>query len=72
MSNKCAFLNTRKAHTDRSFIYLLQSVSMPNGLIAHMFGLVEGRRHDAFVLAETGLLNKMRRFRIPNGEPYVI
>ncbi len=33
-----------------------QSVQVPNGLIAHMFPLLEGRRHDAAMLAESGLL----------------
>ena len=45
---------------------------MPNGLIAHMFGPVEGRRHDAFILAESGLLGKLCQFTKSNGEPYVI
>lgn len=45
---------------------------MPNGLIAHMFGPVEGRRHDTFILSESGLLNKLHQFARPNGEPYVI
>ena len=45
---------------------------MPNGLIAHMFGPVEGRRHDAFILAESCLLSKLQQFKKPNGEPYII
>ena len=44
----------------------------PNGLIAHMFGPVEGRRYDAFMLGMSDLLKQLQRFTLPNGEPYVI
>ena len=32
-----------------------QAVAAPDGLIVHLYGPVEGRRHDAAVLAESGL-----------------
>lgn len=41
-------------------------------MIAHLFGPIEGRRHDAFMLGESGLLPKLRHIAKPNGEPYVI
>ena len=44
----------------------------PNGVIAHMFGPIEGRRHDAFMLNESGLTPKLARLVTPNGDPYVI
>lgn len=44
----------------------------PNGLIAHLFGLIEGRRLDAFMLGESGLNHILQRFRKPDGEPYII
>ena len=50
----------------------MQSVSTPNGLIAHMFGPLEGRRHDAFMLSVSGLPNKLRSFNGPCGDPYVL
>lgn len=50
----------------------LQSVVAPNGLIAHMFGPIEGRRHDAFMLGASGLAQKLQQFKQPNGQPYVI
>ena len=50
----------------------MQSVSTPNGLIAHMFGPLEGRRHDAFMLSVSGLRNKLRSFNGPCGDPYVL
>ena len=37
-----------------------------------MYGPIEGRRHDAFMLGESGLLDKLRRFEKPNGDPYFI
>ena len=36
-----------------------QSVTYPNGIIANMFGPVEGRRHDAYLLAESNLIEKL-------------
>ena len=42
-------------------------------MICHLFGPVEGRRHDAFMLAESGLLPKLEtKMNKANGEPYVI
>ena len=37
-----------------------------------MFGPIEGRRHDAFMLGASGLTHKLRRFQQANGQPYVI
>ena len=50
----------------------MQPVVTPNGLIAHMFGPIEGRRHDAFMLSESGLQSKLQNFNQPNGQPYVL
>ena len=50
----------------------MQSVETPNGLIANMFGPLEGRRHDAFMLGVSGLSDQLRNFNQLNGEPYVI
>ena len=44
----------------------------PNGLIAHLYGPVEGRRHDAFMLNTSGLLPLLQQLVKPNGEPYVL
>ena len=37
-----------------------------------MFGPVEGRRHDAFMLGASGLIPKLLKFEQANGQPYVI
>ncbi|XP_028415050.1 uncharacterized protein LOC114538135 [Dendronephthya gigantea] len=38
-----------------------QSVTLPNGLIANMFGPVEGKRHDAGMLADSNLLASLEQ-----------
>ncbi|PFX23931.1 hypothetical protein AWC38_SpisGene11500 [Stylophora pistillata] len=38
-----------------------QSVSLPNGLIAHLYGPVEGKKHDAVMLKDSGLLDDLER-----------
>jgi len=37
-----------------------------------MFGPIEGKRHDAFMLGVSGLSNKLNRLQKPNREPYAI
>ncbi|KAK6165595.1 hypothetical protein SNE40_022496 [Patella caerulea] len=48
-----------------------QSVVLPNGLIANMYGPIEGRRHDAGMLRESGLLPLIEGFE-RNGEPMAL
>nr|XP_047144740.1 uncharacterized protein LOC124818226 [Hydra vulgaris] len=36
-----------------------QSLVAPNGLIANLYGPVEGKRHDSGMLADSNLLNKL-------------
>lgn len=38
-----------------------QSVALPNGLIGNLYGPVEGRRHDAGMLKDSGLLTSLER-----------
>ena len=50
-----------------------QSVVAPNGLIAHFYGPVEGRRHDSAMLAMSGLLAQLEEFSFsPAGQPLCI
>lgn len=51
-----------------------QSVMVPNGLICHMYGPIEGRRHDAILLRFSGLLNQIQGGNFIDGEgnPYVL
>ena len=39
-----------------------QSIATPNGLIANFYGLVEGKRHDSAMLAQSQVLNQLQRF----------
>ena len=50
----------------------LQSLTTPNGLIAHMYGPLVGRRHDAFMLSVSGLQSKLAKIQKQDGSPYVI
>ena len=50
-----------------------QSVVTPNGLVANLFGPVEGKRHDSAMLARSGLLPLLTQHaRAPNGSPLCI
>ena len=39
-----------------------QSIALPNGIIGHLFGSVEGWQHDSFLLRESGLLTNLQQF----------
>jgi hypothetical protein len=50
-----------------------QSVLTPNGLIPHLYGPVEGRRHDAFMLSESNLLPMLaRQHQACGGQAYYL
>ena len=57
----------------RTHVLKFQSVMAPNGIIANLFGPMEGRRHDAAMLAESGLLTKLDRLpMMDNDTPFSI
>ena len=39
-----------------------QSVAAPSGLIANLYGPVEGKRHDSSMLRMSGLLNQLQQY----------
>ena len=50
-----------------------QSVVAPNGLIASLFGPVEGRRHDSGMLVDSGLLQELSQYSFaPDGTPLCV
>ena len=50
-----------------------QSVVAPNGLIANLYGPIEGRRHDAAMLAMSGLMGELEQYSFaPDGEALCI
>ena len=40
----------------------LQSIICPNGMIANLYGLIKGLRHDSFILARSGILDQLEHF----------
>ncbi|CAB4033906.1 Hypothetical predicted protein [Paramuricea clavata] len=50
-----------------------QSLAVPNGLVANLFGPVEGKRHDSAMLAQSDLYNKLQQLDpLPNENPVCI
>ena len=50
-----------------------QSVTTPSGMLANLFGPVEGKRHDCAMLVMSGLLQTLQRFSHgPNREELCI
>ncbi|XP_033121176.1 uncharacterized protein LOC117120273 [Anneissia japonica] len=41
-----------------------QSLVAANGMIANMYGPIEGRRHDSFMLRESGLLDQLEQMSV--------
>lgn len=49
-----------------------QSILTPNGLIANLFGPIEGRRHDSYMLSESNILPRLMQKINANGDPYCL
>ena len=67
--------NQRVVYNGHKRVHALkfQSVVAPIGMIANLFGPVEGRRHDSALLAMSGLLNQLQeRSFSPNGQALCI
>ena len=59
-------LNQRVLYNGHKIVHAIkfQSVVAPNGLIANLFGPVEGRRHDSGMLAMSGLLPMLETYSV--------
>ena len=55
-----------------SILFYSFLVAAPNGLIVHLFGLIDGKRHDANIMADSGLAVKQVQFNQPNSKPDVL
>ena len=44
-----------------------QAIMLPNGMFGHLFGPHEGRRNDAFMLTESGILDSCVEFAVREG-----
>ena len=53
-----AVYNRRKWHNGLNH----QSVSAPTGIIVHLYGPTEGRRHDSVMMALSGLMDQLNQF----------
>ena len=53
--------NQRLLYNDQKHYHCIkfQSVVAPNGLIANLFGPVEGKRHESGILVHSSLLNQL-------------
>ena len=56
--------NQRAIHNGHKRVHSIkfQSVALPNGLVDHLYGRVEGKRHDSGMLASSGLLQDLQKF----------
>jgi hypothetical protein len=59
----------RQCYSGHSCTHCLkfEASTLPNGLVGHLFGPLEGRRNDNKLLEEGGLLEKMRQYAIQPG-----
>ena len=67
--------NQRMVYNGHKRVHALkfQSIVTPNGLIANLFGPVEGRRHDSGMLAMSGLLPQLQHMSFsPTGQAMCI
>ena len=67
--------NQRVAYNGHKRVHAIkfQSVVAPNGLVANLYGPVEGRRHDDFMLQMSGLLPQLEQYSFsPNGQALCI
>ena len=65
--------NQRTLYNGHKRVHALKFQSVGNGLIANLYGPVEGKRHDSGMRAESGLLNELQQHSFaPNGNPLCI
>ena len=50
---------TKKVHAIK-----FQSIAAPSGVVANLFGPVEGKKHESGMLARSGVLNQLPRFSV--------
>ena len=58
-------------HT-RQHCLKFQTIMLPNGIILHAFGPLEGRRHDSYMLGQSGMLQDLEQLNRHHPEPYYI
>ncbi|GFR73961.1 protein ALP1-like [Elysia marginata] len=55
--------NQKECYNGHKRVHALkfQAVTLPNGIIGHLFGPLSGRRHDSALLSESGLMPELQR-----------
>jgi hypothetical protein len=67
-NQKLVFNGHKRVHGPK-----FQSIVIPNGLISHIYGPIEGRRHDAGMLRESHVLAQMaNHMTSPNGHIFSV
>ena len=66
--------NQRQVYNGHKRVHALKfpNVTLPNGMIANLSGLYEGRRHDSFMLTESSLLNQLQQHAWSKNNPLCI
>ena len=67
--------NQRVVYNGHKKVHALkfQSIVLPNGLIGNMYGSIEGRQHDCFMIRMSGILPKLQQYAFnANGDPMCI
>ena len=66
--------NQRQVYNGHKRVHGLkfQNVTLPNGMIGNLVGPYEGRRHDSFMLADSGLLTQLQQHAWYNNTPLCI
>ena len=56
-------VNQRQVYNGHKRVHALkfQNIALPNGMIGNLAGPYEGRRHDSYMLAESGLLLQLQQ-----------
>ena len=67
-------IHQRKVYSGHKRVHALkfQSIQVPNGIIAHMYGPIEGHRHDSAMLAESNILPQLEAFVDETGQPFYL
>ena len=66
--------NQRQVYNGHKRVHALKfgNVTLPNVMIANLSGPYEGRRHDSFMLAKSGLENELQQHARSNNNPLCI
>lgn len=67
-------IHQRECYNGHKRVHALkyQSISLPNGLIANIFGPIEGRRHDSYMLSESKILPILQEWNANEPVPFCL